>query len=489
MSGSLKLNFLETHNEQAARHATIMIAGLFTILVGVLAAVGAGASYRSATHGTNVLLEIGHLPVITDIRQLVLGKAEASDNVATPDGRMNVMLFGIGGAGHDGSELTDTVIFTSIDLKEERVGMLSIPRDTAYPLGGGRFQKINAVNAYAEQEHPGQGASVAAKDIGKLLGSRVDHVLKIDFKGFITFVNALDGIDVNVERSFVDVHYPTWDEKVQTVSFKKGPEHMTGERALMFVRSRKGSNGENSDFARDRRQQLVLKVVRDKLFSLGVLTSPEKIANLWSAVSSHIQTDLTVWDMVKLAPLALHLSQDRITSHVLTDEPTGELMASGGDAGYLLFPKKPDWSEIRELAQNPFQTVEERTNRDRPTQPIHVEIKNGTAHTGFASQVSLILKKNGYIVDATGNAVERGYERTVIFDLTNGQKATELARLKKLLDANVSTVRPSTDGTTSSSRQVVYSDNMTAEPISSKTSDFLIIMGESSLSLLAGSTP
>lgn len=480
----MKVDFLNTQNEQKARRTTATLAVIFTLFVGFLALIGASASYRSASSGTSVFSEIGRLPVIADIRKLVLGDNVNAGLVETPDGKMNIMLFGIGGAGHEGSQLTDTIIYASVDMKENRVGMLSIPRDMAYPLGGARFQKINAVNTYAELEHPGEGAKIASKSIGKLLGVRIDHVIKIDFAGFEKFIDALGGVEITVERDFIDPKFPTLDDKWQTVTFKKGPQHMSGSEALIYVRSRHGSNGEGSDFARSRRQQIVIKAIREKLLSLGTLANPQKIANLWSVISAHVQTDFTAWDMVKLAGLAKDFDSEDITNHVLTDEPDGELIPANLEgAGYMLFPKKPDWSQIRALAQNPFQTKEEIAAKDRPAEEVKVEIKNGTTRTGFAAQVAVALKNNGYTVIATGNAVQRGYERTVIFDLTGGKKATELARLKNFLNANVSSVLPSWLSSSSTER-IIYSEGMTAEHVSSTSSEFLIILGESSLGLV-----
>lgn len=480
----MKVDFLNGSHEKDARRMTVTIAAVFTLLVGFIAIVGAGASYRSAAHGTNVFGEIGNLPVIADIRKLVLGdEASAQDPTATPDGRLNIMLFGIGGAGHDGSQLTDTIMLVSVDMKENRVGLLSIPRDMAYPLGGTRFQKINAVNAYAEQEHPGQGAMVAGTSIGKLLGVRIDHVVKIDFKGFETFVDALGGIDINVERGFVDAEYPTEDERWQTVSFKKGPQHMSGAQALIFARSRHGSNGEAGDFSRARRQQLVIEAVRAKLLSLGVLANPAKLAELWGVISNHVQTDISPWEAVKLAPFAARMDRDKIVNRVLSNAEGGELIdANIEGGGYMLFPKKPDWSEIRAIAANPFETKEEAEAKERPIETVQVEVKNGTIRTGFAAQVADVLKQKGYLVTSTGNAAQKGYERSVIFDLTGGKKPDELARLKKLLDANVSSVLPAwLSGDTS--QRVVYSEGLKAEPINATSSEFLIILGESSLGL------
>lgn len=480
MAKNVKVDFLDTQHDRGARRMTVTVAVVFALFVAVLSAVGAGASYRSASRGTNVLFEIGNLPVIADIRRLVLGDAaNAQDPTATPDGRMNVLIFGVGGGGHDGSQLTDTIILLSADLKNDRVGMLSIPRDLAYPLGGARFEKINAVNAYAEQEQPGQGAEVAAKSIGRLLGVRVDHAVKIDFRGFEKFIDALGGVDIDVPQSFTDNAYPTNDDLWQTVSFEKGPQRMDGRRALIYVRSRHGTNGEGSDFARSRRQQQVIAAVRDKLTSKGVLLNPSKIAELWSVVSANVQTNLSVWDMVKLAPLAARFDRDRMVMRVLSQE---ELVSANVDGAYMLFPKKPDWSDIRELAQNPFETKEEMLAKARPAEDVRVEIKNGTTRTGFAASVADALKKSGYIVTGTGNAVRRGYERSVIFDLTGGKKPTELARLKKLLDANVSTVLPSWLSGTSSQR-VVYSEGLSAEPVAATSSEFLVILGEASFGL------
>jgi LCP family protein required for cell wall assembly len=357
--------------------------------------------------------------------------------------------------------------------------MLSIPRDLAYPLGGARFQKINAVNAYAEQEKPGEGAEIAAKSIGRLLGVRIDHVIKMDFKGFEKFIDALGGLDVTVEKSFTDNSYPTNDDLWQTVSFEKGSQHMNGSRALIYVRSRHGTNGEGSDFARSARQQQVIAAVRDKLMSANTLMNPTKIADLWGVVSSNVQTDLSIWDIVKIAPLATRFDRSHMVMHVLTQE---ELVPANVDGAYMLFPKKPDWSDIRELAQNPFETKEEMAAKARPAETVRVEIKNGTTRTGFAANVADSLKRVGYVVTGTGNATRRGYERSVIFDLTGGKKPTELARLKKLLDANVSTVLPSwlSGG---SGQRVVYSEGLSAEPIAATSSEFLIILGESSFGL------
>ena len=187
----------------------------------------------------------------------------------------------------------------------------------ARPQGDGRYSKINALNAYAEKQYPGEGAKRTAEALSRQLNIRIDRTIKIDFKGFEKFIDALGGLDIDIERSFTDKSFPTDDDgpdpyKWQTVTFTKGNEHMDGKRALIFVRSRHGSNGENSDFARSRRQQLVLEAVRKKLISVGTLSNPKKVSEIWASISNHVQTDLGAWDVLKFLPIATHFSKSNI---------------------------------------------------------------------------------------------------------------------------------------------------------------------------------
>ncbi|MFA4954159.1 MAG: LCP family protein [Patescibacteria group bacterium] len=483
----MKINLIGTESDKTARRKTIIVAAVFTLLVGLLATVGAGASYRAASRGTSVLGEMGNLFSLSDLKIFPWNSGSAdSGPFSTPDGRLNILLLGIGGDGHDGAQLTDTIILASIDKNTSRVGLLSIPRDLAYPLGGGRFRKINAVNALNEVSHPGEGAVYTAKDFEKLFEVRIDRVIRLDFKGFEEFIDALGGVDVTVERSFSDSQYPTADDGPNpyhwtTISFNKGAEHMDGKRALTYVRSRHGSNGEGSDFARSRRQQIVLNAVRDKLVSLGTLGNPKKLTDLWTALSSHLQTNLTAWDLIKLIPMAIDYSKTKIVMNVMTDAADGELIPANVDGAAMLFPKKPDWTELRALAADPFTSKAERNKSLSPNENIVLEIRNGTLRTGFAAQAATKLEAIGYTVENTGNATKRGFERSVIYDLTGGRKQTELARLKKLLDADVS--QPANG-------KIIY-DNGAKENVSSSATEFLIVLGNSSLGAInpyAGTT-
>lgn len=496
----LKINFLSTDAEKKARRSTVLVAGVFTIFVGLLSALGAGASYRASTRGVSVLNEFGNFFSFSELRRLVWNddSSGGSDMFHTPDGLLNVLILGIGGEGHDGPLLTDTILLASFDPQNGKLGLVSIPRDLSYPLGDQKFEKINSVNAYEEMAHPGEGARRTADDFAKLFDTRIDRVVRVDFAGFEKFIDAMGGIDVDIAQSFTDYKFPTDDAgpdpyKWTTASFAKGVEHMDGKRALTYARSRHSlNNGEGSDFARSARQQTVIKAVKDRLLSIGTIGDPKKISDMWTAISDHIQTDFSAWDVLKLVPSAASVSKLTITTRVLSDDPGGELVDGNINGAFMLFPRKTDWSQIRAIVDDPFATstrdavpsvaavpatavvAGKPAVQETPKREVNIEIKNGTLRAGLAAQASSMLTKNGYTVMAYGNARQRNYEQTVIYDLTEGTKLDELVRLKNLLNANISEL--------TSDNKILLPDGST-ENVSASSAHFLIILGSSSISL------
>lgn len=261
---------------------------------------------------------------------------------------------------------------------------------------------------------------------------------------------------------------------------------MDGNSALIYVRSRHGSNGEGSDFARSRRQQLVLLAVRKKLLSLNTLSDPGKLAKLYQAVTNHLQSDLSPWDAIKLAPLIQDFTSEKITTNVLTDAVDGELVAANLDGNFLLFPRGNDWTRIKALIKDPFASTEERKNN--APKLSKVEVKNGTLHTGLAFQVSNNLNLDGFSAQNMGNANLRNYKQTLLVDLTDGKKSDELAKLRRQLNADVSLSSVTTTvGVDGVKRRVVYAAASSLETIYNEDTDFLVLLGESSYQPVANS--
>ena len=472
------VNFVDEGADAQTRRQTVRIAIIFISVVVVLSTLGAALSYRSVKHGTTFFHEFGALPVISDMRRLVFG-ADARDVIPSgKEGRwLRILLLGIGGAGHDGSQLTDTMILATIDADQHRISMLSIPRDLAFPLGGDQYERINALNAFEEQDHPGEGAERTAKRVGELLQVPIDQAIRVDFAGFADFIDALGGIDVTVERSFLDPSYPTVDDGVMEVTFQKGRQHMDGKTALVFVRSRHGNNGEGSDFARSHRQQLVLLATRDKLLSLNTLADPGKLASLYSTISNHVQSTLSPWEMAAIAPLIFSIDKANITQRQLVSGPDAPLENITINGAFMLLPHGADWTVVQKLAQQPFEDPVATDARNIPS----VEMKNGTLHTGFAAQAGEKLQLNGYHISSTSNASKRTYRRTTIYDLTNGAKTADLERLKSLLGGDLDLSEPLRDD--SGVPVAVWGESLVREPITQPPADFLVILGEATYPL------
>ncbi len=471
-SYKLKINLIEESIDAKTRRATIIAASVFTIFVAFVAFIGADASYKSVKNGTSVLTEVSHILTISDLMKFPWSTNtlnSAKDISSTPDNRLNILLLGVGGEGHDGAQLTDTIILVSIDEEKNRIGTLSIPRDLAYPMGSGRFEKINAINAYAEAEHPGEGAVYTADAFSKLFNLRIDRVVKLDFAGFAKFIDALDGIDVDVQQSFTDKEFPTADSLYTSVHFDKGMQHMTGKDALNFVRSRHGNNGEGSDYARSARQQLLISSIRTKLFSIGIMANPNQMSKLWNVISSHMQTNMSVWDAVKILPMASRFKNTQITRHVITDDPESVLVAGNVNGAFMLFPKKADWSDIRALVDDPFSSDADKNAALHPAVRVKIEIKNGTFIAGFAATINDKLNTLGFESKMNGNAWSRNYTKTVIYDMTNGALPDEMAKLKQVLHADVVSANIQNG--------FVLTEKGYRETIQNSATQFLIILG------------
>ncbi len=185
--------------------------------------------------------------------------------------RINFLLLGMGGEGHDGPYLTDTIIVASFRPSTKEAALFSLPRDMIVPLTKNDYRKVNSIYTIGERRKNTSGGELMKKIIGDTLDIPIHYFAAVDFKGFVELVDAIDGVEVNVDRNFTDYQFPTSDYKYQVVSFKEGEQSMDGLTALRFARSRHGNNGEGSDFARIKRQQKIIVSAKEKLTSFNTL--------------------------------------------------------------------------------------------------------------------------------------------------------------------------------------------------------------------------
>ena len=314
--------------------------------------------------------------------------AQVAHIAAPPPKPVNLLLLGIGGGTHEGPDLTDTIIFMHVDPVGKKVTLVSLPRDLWVPSIGA---KVNATYTFANEQKPGSGLPTMEKAVGDILGQHIDYGIKIDFDGFVKFVDILGGLDINVARTFDDYSYPITGQEDATcglsddqiasesaavasgsatelqafpcrykhIHFDQGETHMDGETALEYVRSRHALGIEGSDFARSQRQEKVITAVKAKVFSAGTLLNPVKIIDLVNTLSGSLETDIQQTQYPEFISLAQDLKGAKIRSAVIDtgdieNDPYGLLTnppisdAYGG--AWVLVPRKgpADYSEIHE---------------------------------------------------------------------------------------------------------------------------------------------
>ncbi|MDP3964355.1 MAG: LCP family protein [bacterium] len=412
--------------------------------------------------------------------------------------RVNILLVGMGGSGHQGAYLADTIIVASLKPSTKEVALLSIPRDFFVEIPGYRWGKINNANAFGYLEDPKKGGEkLLATTLEGILKQPIHYYASIDFSGFEEVVDLLGGVDIAVENSFTDYQFPDKNFGYDPVSFKAGQQMMDGETALKYVRSRHGNNGEGSDFARSRRQQRVLAAAKEKLLSFDTLINPKKVIEISDAVGAHFKTNMEVWEAVRLANLLKEADTSKIVNRVL-DTSAGGLLVSDTtiDGAYIVTPRAgiDDYSEIRSLAKNIFSFT------SLANEEATIEVQNGTRINGLADTTAQMLRQLSYNVVSVGNAEISESPETVIYDLTFGQKPDTLKQLSQTLAARVhSAQNVFSQNSTSpgpldvSSNQLGFDempDNAAGNPTPIEPSaDFLIILGTDAAGNLSADTP
>lgn len=229
----------------------------------------------------------------------------ATGPLPAPGERINILIVGIDKTPRRPATLTDTMIVASLDPVGKSISMVSIPRDTVnVPLGNGNDYgpKLNSLYGYAGRnpdEFPKGPMRTLQDAIGALLGIPIHYYARMDFVGFIAMVDAVGGIDVDVERAFDAPDYDGYGfpGRPRGWSVTEGRHHFDGPDALAYARARK-ANGE-SDFTRAARQQAIIVALRDRATSGGSLLFD--LPDLIDAVGDAARTDIPIAALPDLA--------------------------------------------------------------------------------------------------------------------------------------------------------------------------------------------
>lgn len=205
---------------------------------------------------------------------------------------------------------TDTMILISIDPKAGQLGLLSLPRDVYVPLpGSSDMQQINRVFILGELERPGFGPRKLADVVQYNLGMPIHSYVAISFETFITAIDTIGGVDIDVPTAINDPEYPDMNFGYEPLFIPAGRIHMDGKLALKYARTRHQSD----DFDRNKRQQQLLLAVRQQALTPDVLAKLAGNApGLWNSVSGGVLTDLKFEQLLSLAWYLKDLPADKL---------------------------------------------------------------------------------------------------------------------------------------------------------------------------------
>ena len=303
---------------------------------------------------------------------------------------------------------TDTIVVAAVRPASGQVTLISIPRDLYVYIPTVGMDRINSAYEYGEMYHyPGGGAALLRDTFLYNLGIRIDHLAILDFDGFRKIVDTLGGLDVPVFCAYTDWHLispnldPNNENSWSLYTVGPGVVHMDGDLALWYARSRKKS----SDFDRGRRSQEVLRALYTRALQTNAIS---KIPQLFNDFSSSVVTDLTLPDLLKLAPLALHLNNADIRSYYIGRESVSSWMTPGGAA--VLLPNGPAIQALVQQALSESPQVVQTTGET-------VEVRNGTTNPGWDSLAAERLNYAGFNTRLT-TADRQNYTNSMLYDLS-----------------------------------------------------------------------
>ena len=196
---------------------------------------------------------------------------------------------------------TDTIMVVSYDVNNQKLNLMSIPRDTMVNVSWD-IKKINSVYAVG-------GIKALQKHISKLIGFTPDYYVKIDLQAFVDVVDLLGGVEFDVP---IPMHYHDPAQEL-SIDLEPGVQTLNGEQAMGLVRFRKSDRGANGrisgydDTGRVATQQAFLKAMFKQCLKIKNWT---KITGYVEIFEKNVESDLTLGNMLWFARQAMNLSED-----------------------------------------------------------------------------------------------------------------------------------------------------------------------------------
>lgn len=366
-------------------------------------------------------------------------------------GRVNILLAGNSAddPGHDGANLTDSIMVVSINTRNNTAYMLSVPRDLWVNIPGNGHAKINEAYAdgqsenFKESGYPDGGMGLLEETIEQNFNVNINYYSLIDYGAFRDTVNAVGGINVTIKtddpRGLYDPSID-WTTHGPLVKLTNGTHTLNGEQALDLARARGDAYGsygfDNADFDRTQHQREMLLALKSKIMTTGVLANPVKISNLLDALGKNVKSDLELSEVRRLYQIGGKIDNSKITS-VGLDNANGVNLLSNytspqGQSALIPAAGLDDFSDI--------QSYIHKLNSSDPVvqESAKVVVLNATETSGVAASNAKSLKARGMTIVTTADASADSATSQII-DLSAGKKPATKAVLEKLYGTNVTT--------------------------------------------------
>jgi LCP family protein required for cell wall assembly len=379
------------------------------------------------------------LETISDISKIA--REERTPLKGEQENRINILLLGMAGKGKPGGELTDTIMIASIDTKNNKVALLSLPRDLHVTVPEEKYSaKINSLYKYGLSNE--KGIEPLRKTIEEITDLSINYHLIVDFSGFEKFIDDIGGINVSVERDIYDSAYPGPNYSYETFELKKGFHTLDGATALKYARER--HDDPEGDFGRAKRQQQVIQAAKNKIFSTKTFLNPFAISNMLDTLGENIRTDISLEEIDSFLKLTKNLDTQNINNAVVDAWKEDSLLKVShilyeNTRAFILVPRIGNYGEIQDLAKNIFDLkILERRKIEIKSENPTIGLINATDSYSTYSKLEKLIKKGlGFEnVQRINIKLDTPSEKTTLFNLTN-QKPFSTDELIKKVPATI----------------------------------------------------
>ena len=386
--------------------------------------------YNIFSAGQKIFSSDEKTSIVKQFSELVLSPAKKLRG--EDEGRINILLLGIGGDGHSGGELTDTIMIVSIKPTTNEAFLLSIPRDLYVQIPGDKqSNKINTVKFLGDRNQEKNGLELLQKTVSEVSGLDIHYYAQLNFQGFTEVIDSLGGIDIYLENDINDPAYPNFNRGYDPFYITKGWHHLDGATALKVARSRHSRMG---DFDRIKRQQDIVKATKQKTFEKYANLDVFAFREILMSLGDNLKTNLELKEIPRLYKVAEKIKNHQIT--VETIDTQKYLNRTYVGMGYTLQAKDETYREIKNLSAHifDFEISEERKELIK-NENATIEIQNGTGSLDLANQVAKDLEKFGYKISSSTNINAPDFSGVRLYDNSQDLKPDTLEFLKEKFNA------------------------------------------------------